>query len=628
MPTGEAEEPAVSRGGDEEPPPVITQAFVHPTQADWFFIREMDPNRSDSALKALNYDYEFSSSDDDMLNADSYNESKSIQVPRQVNNLADQPQSTLARDPTGNRFDLRSLDPSSLISTRLGYLTETINGFTLPAWEVDEAQMGFLQKKTKDTMTPLSYPTFSQQPLYGVLSPASNDPSQSYIVNHQSTVNSDPQRPDNQTQKSVLQDAGIHALRSEPMSSIKHSFLISPQTDKTLLARLPVKRKTSSTRLALPITLEPHGIAATVLACADTGAEVNIISEELAHLLSNSGFQTCGEEDFLVLANGMIVEALGKVTTSCSFGVGTFSKPLTCVFHVLRKVVTPLIMGVDFLEETKTMTEHRERLIRVPRLSFQSLSIRSVGRPRKRMSCEIGGGSIWALPDSGSEVNLIAPLVASALKLPVEPLREALQLVDGTTVRTSGLVRTSVSINPHAPTQHRKFVHMEFLLLDSFQHSAIVGIDSLDELGAFAENSHALVTDPDTTSPLELNRIRYLGSMDNIFEWFMKKIQRRGPPNTVLNTADFDQLSDQRELNRRESEAARISGLSPNEQDIAIDLEALRQEEYERQRHTGNPRTSNPPAQGGHQCDHPGCNAAPFQTQYLLNCHANVHSQS
>lgn len=31
---------------------------------------------------------------------------------------------------------------------------------------------------------------------------------------------------------------------------------------------------------------------------------------------------------------------------------------------------------------------------------------------------------------------------------------------------------------------------------------------------------------------------------------------------------------------------------------------------------------------GGFKCDHPGCTAPPFQTQYLLNSHANVHSQS
>ncbi|KAH7063407.1 hypothetical protein B0J12DRAFT_563064 [Macrophomina phaseolina] len=30
----------------------------------------------------------------------------------------------------------------------------------------------------------------------------------------------------------------------------------------------------------------------------------------------------------------------------------------------------------------------------------------------------------------------------------------------------------------------------------------------------------------------------------------------------------------------------------------------------------------------GFKCDYPGCNAPPFQTQYLLNSHANVHSQA
>lgn len=34
------------------------------------------------------------------------------------------------------------------------------------------------------------------------------------------------------------------------------------------------------------------------------------------------------------------------------------------------------------------------------------------------------------------------------------------------------------------------------------------------------------------------------------------------------------------------------------------------------------------PQVGGFQCEHPGCTAAPFQTQYLLNSHANVHSSS
>jgi hypothetical protein len=34
------------------------------------------------------------------------------------------------------------------------------------------------------------------------------------------------------------------------------------------------------------------------------------------------------------------------------------------------------------------------------------------------------------------------------------------------------------------------------------------------------------------------------------------------------------------------------------------------------------------PQIGGFQCTYPGCNAQPFQTQYLLNSHANVHSSN
>ncbi|KAH0542563.1 hypothetical protein FGG08_003068 [Glutinoglossum americanum] len=38
------------------------------------------------------------------------------------------------------------------------------------------------------------------------------------------------------------------------------------------------------------------------------------------------------------------------------------------------------------------------------------------------------------------------------------------------------------------------------------------------------------------------------------------------------------------------------------------------------------PQQAGPPPVGGFRCDHVGCTATPFQTQYLLNSHANVHS--
>ncbi|KAJ5905400.1 uncharacterized protein N7473_002316 [Penicillium subrubescens] len=37
--------------------------------------------------------------------------------------------------------------------------------------------------------------------------------------------------------------------------------------------------------------------------------------------------------------------------------------------------------------------------------------------------------------------------------------------------------------------------------------------------------------------------------------------------------------------------------------------------------------TTRAEATGSYKCTHPGCTAAPFQTQYILNSHANIHSQ-
>ncbi|WEW58758.1 hypothetical protein PRK78_004226 [Emydomyces testavorans] len=39
-------------------------------------------------------------------------------------------------------------------------------------------------------------------------------------------------------------------------------------------------------------------------------------------------------------------------------------------------------------------------------------------------------------------------------------------------------------------------------------------------------------------------------------------------------------------------------------------------------------KASSPHNSGGFKCDYPGCTADPFQTQYLLNSHANVHSEN
>jgi len=283
-------------------------------------------------------------------------------------------------------------------------------------------------------------------------------------------------------------------------------------------------------RLGLPITLHKQGVLATVLACADTGADVNIISDEVAKTLGYSEYDALPEKKEFALANGKLVEAIGMIESVCSFGIETESiLTMTCAFYVLLKAATPIIMGLSFLEQTKTMTEHRDRLVRVPTPALQALSVCSIDKPRWLLSCELNHRETLATPDSGSEIDLISPSFAAERGLTVYPGEEAIQMADGSIAITAGFVRVDMavaSINTSSPNSHEKsFITVDLLLLDSLSHDLIVSEDSLEELQVFTEHSSALIPAPQESGPLGINRIRHLGAIDRIVSWVKKMIR-------------------------------------------------------------------------------------------------------
>ncbi|RYO14027.1 hypothetical protein AA0111_g12094 [Alternaria arborescens] len=401
-------------------------------------------------------------------------------------------------------------------------------------------------------------------------------------------------------------------------------------------------RKPRKARLSLPITIHKQGILATVLACADTGSDVNIISHEVAKTLGYSEYEALPEKKQFSLANGKLIEAIGRIESPCSFGVETSSLvTMTCAFYVLLKSATPIIMGQSFLEETKTMTEYRERLVRVPTPAFQALSVYSVGRPRRLLKCEVDRRETLATPDSGSEIDLISPSFVAERGLTVYPGEEAIQLADGSIATTSGYVHVDIavtSINSWRPLNHpKRNVTVDLFLLDSLNHDLIVSEDSLEELKVFTHHQSALILAPHDSGPLGINRIRHLGAIDRIISWIKKKIKSSGSENdTNMDISSDLQAVDQRENDRREREAARIAILPNDEQQAAIEAEVVRQEAYKSRLRLPNfplngaidPGTPLPPPNsslqstpnitGMFRCHHPDCTAAPFQTQYLL----------
>lgn len=325
----------------------------------------------------------------------------------------------------------------------------------------------------------------------------------------------------------------------------KSPFKFRSITEATRPART---REAKRTRLGLPITVNPRGAAATVFACADTGADVNIMSETLAQALGFREYETKYGRKKFRLANGKVVESVGQVWSPCAFGAETDnSVSMACIFHVLTKVVTPIIMGMQFLEETETLTRHPERLIRVPRPALQALSVCLLESPRQFLHCKLNNKSVTATSDTGSEIDLIAPQTAIELGIAIQPGEEVIELADGTFAMTSGYVHANISLDSSAKAlldfeSKSANTDVEFHILNGLTHTVLIGQDTLEELKVFTENQQALVSASVAHNNLELNRIRSLGAADKLGSWFKSIFRSQATNSSSEGTFDASNL--------------------------------------------------------------------------------------
>jgi hypothetical protein len=160
----------------------------------------------------------------------------------------------------------------------------------------------------------------------------------------------------------------FNTTSAQSMQPVRRIPTPSPPPPLQIRARVPGK-----TRSGLPITLHKEGVMATVLSCADTGADVNIMSDELAKTLGYTSYETLSEKKQFSLVNGKIIEAIGQIESTCSFGVETeLSESLTCMFYILLKTATPIIMGLDFLEKNKDDDRAQREARTCPETCFPS----------------------------------------------------------------------------------------------------------------------------------------------------------------------------------------------------------------------------------------------------------------
>ncbi|KAJ4335421.1 hypothetical protein N0V95_008900 [Ascochyta clinopodiicola] len=260
-------------------------------------------------------------------------------------------------------------------------------------------------------------------------------------------------------------------------------------------------------------------------ACADTGADVNIISKEGIDELHYDSWDGVPPGTCFQLANGRSVEPIGQI--DLKFWVGTSwthtSSTWASKFYILASAAEKVILGASFLEQTKIMLQHKSWLVEVPRPAFKAFSVCSVGFSRKHLLCDINHEAVFALPDSGSEVDLVSVAFAANCGLDIHPCEEAIQLADGSITISHGFFRTTVSIGTDFDLQgapRSKLVAVpDFLILEELVHDVIIGDQTLKELRVFNETQHALI-ERDMRKPAAVNVIRLADTVDKVWKRF------------------------------------------------------------------------------------------------------------
>lgn len=324
------------------------------------------------------------------------------------------------------------------------------------------------------------------------------------------------------------------------------NFLKNENNPKPLHSDPRQQRK----RLGLPLTVFTDTRAESVIACPDSGSDDNIMSRKLA---DQFGLQVMNIEDpapsAFVLANGKTVSAVGQVHLKCAFSKAVPDNALIdCVFYVFKTLAVPMIMGIEFLQATETLTKHRDRLVEELVPSLQALRVCSVGRSKKDVVCRVGNYVGCATADTGSDLDLVSPEFAASRGFHVKDSYVELEFADGSTDYTMGMIKTAFSIGRVSDVEgfipRSKEMPLELFILDNLNADILVGTDTIQDLQLFSVHEDCFISAMPYLGESNLNIIRYIGGVERRFskgrkflrDSFTSSEKKQAAATSVLST--------------------------------------------------------------------------------------------
>ncbi|PGH27807.1 hypothetical protein AJ80_00595 [Polytolypa hystricis UAMH7299] len=138
-----------------------------------------------------------------------------------------------------------------------------------------------------------------------------------------------------------------------------------------------------------------------------------------------------------VLPNGKHVRSRGTAMVRWPFA----DKPGKS--YELEFVILPkheVILGNKFLQETETMTTHRRRIRKVRKLVTSAKEMYLAGEHHARTTGTLDGEPVLALPDSGSEVNIVSKAYSKSRGWKIIGSSSRLQFADSSEQNSLGQV--------------------------------------------------------------------------------------------------------------------------------------------------------------------------------------------
>ena len=336
------------------------------------------------------------------------------------------------------------------------------------------------------------------------------------------------------------------------------------------------------------------------IACYDTRAEANFMTESLA-ARQGLTLQT-GPNDRLpfTLANGKKVTTLGKVESWCTFALDPREK-IKCAFQVLTKLPRrDLIMGRAFLSMTQTLTYFHHRLQACTAdFALPSINLLESGTQEfcTRLACYVGRQLIYINPDTGSDIDVMSLKFASNQRYNInENMRRMVRLGDCSVAMTCGQVQARIDVDDSSYWK-------TFDVLPNLTSDIILGELTLEEIEAYTEHEDNFVEVDCGARLLDMNPIVALHRLGTFFNRMSKRredvavdvpdgksflsiLKDRSNAESKVDINEQQDNEDLREILRRDEQKAKIRAMSDNDPNKSAMQrhEKDRRVEYERSR--------------------------------------------